>query len=121
MDPAVSNTGSLPLSGCDNARKLTAGNVSIFEEVPRWRDPQDSCRILKVCLVDRPGPRRQTDETLASDIQDMAIGYLGLRLRLGSRQGKGGPFPGPELAHRPDVSQSRLRKGAYGRHLALLV
>ncbi len=29
-----------------------------------------------------------------------------------------GAVPGPELAHPPDVSKSRLRKGAYGCHLA---
>ncbi len=34
-----------------------------------------------------------------------------------SKRGKGA-VAGPELAHRPDVSKPRLRKGAYGRHLA---
>ncbi len=34
-----------------------------------------------------------------------------------SKRGKGA-VPGPELAHRPDVSRTPLRKGAYGRHLA---
>ncbi len=63
MDQAVSGTDSLLLSGCDNAPKLSGGKICIFKEVPRWRDPQDSCRMLKVCLGDRPGPGQQADET----------------------------------------------------------
>ncbi len=36
-----------------------------------------------------------------------------------ARKKEGGSVSGTELAHRPDVSKALLRKGAYGRHLAL--